>query len=43
MMEVLNIDLVFDGKGYYYKQLDGDNTYYTEKIVDNIYYYEAHF
>lgn len=38
-----NIDLVFDGKGYYYKQRDGDNTYYTEKIVDNIYYYEAHF
>ena len=37
------IELISDGIGYSYKQLDGDNTYYTEKITNNLYYYEAHF
>ncbi len=36
-------ELIVDGEGYSWQEIDGDNRYYVEKIGDHFYYYEAHF
>ncbi len=36
-------ELVEDGNGYRYRELNGDNEYYVEPLGNHYYYYEAHF